>query len=328
MTPDELARRYLLSDWGRSVRFLDLTGMTPTDVHGRLVNAGFRGRRVPMLGPRGRAERQLVTSAGALTADVTHAERLFEHVYLHPDGGVVRMFPDGAPCDGLALRQPCARKSVLVREPERAAMVGLEVEAFAVSKDGRPLPKSPCAEHGLRGGDGSALRRLAATTMISSRVLLAPGPAYTLPILEDAHGLVGARSLVPGGEFFTFSDLMDRMQERRWAGARVVRKEEVAGTRFFFTGDPDDDAEHGHIGLTSLFRGSGTHTVGVDPIGNASSRAQLVAFLGELLAKIPCRVLDDATGTDVTELLESFPYLLFSPDTILQPPLTPAVGLA
>lgn len=312
---DDLAQAYAETERGASVRDLRLADLTPKDAHHWLAALGFDGRSVPLVASRTRENaRQYLLASRVETPDPKVPTRAFENVYVHPDGGVVRMFAAGASSFGLALRQPCIRKSVLRVTPRLADDFSLDAEAFAVDERGRPIPKSPRVEHGVLRGDPATMRARGVAAVHGARVKLKPGEAIPLPVLEEGRGLEVGRTLVPQGDFFEACRVIESLEQQRWVGAAVSRIEEATKERLLFTGDPTFTWEWfaGYDALASLTISKGTYTLGLDPVGHPASVEQMVAFVKALLAVVPCRVLDDRSGEDVTQKIQRFPSALFA----------------
>jgi hypothetical protein len=126
---------------GASVRSLDLRDRTALGLDDELRALGFACSRQALRAPGGGTLRQ----DGTRSADPDDPDAVLEDVYVHPDGGMVRMRPDGVPGD-LRRPWPHVSKSVLydaARPPTR------DNEAFKVTSDGHPLPKSPHRSDGM-----------------------------------------------------------------------------------------------------------------------------------------------------------------------------------
>lgn len=309
----ELTKRYAAANFGQSVRRMDLSGQTPAQIHDALVKRHFKPFRVPIASATSlRGERRFLRADGTITDDPEDTTASGEWIYAHADGGLVRVFPHGAPSFGLGLQAPCVRKSVYVQGA--SLDFGLEGELFAVTGGGAPLPKSVCAGHGLRHEiDAFAVRRLAIEATIAARGHLGEGEAVPLPVTMDLMGLPVARTIAPVERSFeSVVDLLDwHLQDYD-----VVRHERHGSAYFLFLGSPQARFERfgGYRGLASVSIHPGRFTIGVDPIGYAASVDALRLFLRGVLRDLPHRAYDDATGEDVTSVAARFPSLLVSPD--------------
>src|ERR1700722_13672257 len=93
---------------GASVRWLDLRNRTVVGLDECLRELGFSFATQPLRAPGGGYLRE----GGTSTSDADDPDVLREYAYAHPDGGAVRVYPDGRPGD-LRRPGPHASKSVV-----------------------------------------------------------------------------------------------------------------------------------------------------------------------------------------------------------------------
>lgn len=175
---------------GLSVKHFRLSGKTAAALHSALVAASFTHMRVPLV-----AERQADGAArfrridGTATSDRRDPALVPVDMYVHMDGGFVRVYPMGDPRRRAVpgAGAPFATKGVLFEKPSwkvdpasgqryLACETGFSNEAFLVTDDGHPVPKSRRAIYGLKY-DPAALAssyRFAEEVMQATVVRLAP----------------------------------------------------------------------------------------------------------------------------------------------------------
>jgi len=112
---------------GNSVRCYDTSGRSAEQIHTDLLQRGFRHQREPLAAGNTPDGRPLYRRRdGSRTVDPTDPEIVPHDIYTHPDGGMVRVKPEGDP--GSPHRPgPHASKSVL-HDPNGGT--GFENEAF------------------------------------------------------------------------------------------------------------------------------------------------------------------------------------------------------
>jgi hypothetical protein len=115
--------------YGASVKALDLRGKTAAEIDEILLNRGFKRFADVIRDPK--THQPLLDASGRQTPMI---------VYVHADGGMVRVKPQGDPTSKFR-PQPDLSKSV--RHPYDADYRDYSREAFKVDSLGRPLPKSP-----------------------------------------------------------------------------------------------------------------------------------------------------------------------------------------
>jgi hypothetical protein len=166
---------------GASVRMLDLSAMPGPRLYTALVARGFVHRRCPLVAHRGRrGETYWRRTDGTTTADARDPAIVPMDVYVHPDGGFVRVFPAGdAPSAyaGILLRPPRAREDIFTRKMELEFDPSFANEACRVSPRGNAIPRGPRHAHGLRYDPTRKLESLmfAREVLSSARVAM---PAY------------------------------------------------------------------------------------------------------------------------------------------------------
>ena len=265
------------------------------------MSRGFLPTRIPIVAPTTRAgERRFLRNDGRSTGDLADPKLVAELVYLHGDGGTVRVFLDGHPSVGFGGNVAgSARVSVL---PIGSRDLSLDAEELVVGREGAMLVKSVSPVHGLP--PRTVLEQeivLARQLLDDTWSALAPGPAVTLP-MQDRVGLRVTRTIVMERDF---EEVIGRVE--RLAAAGGARRIERAGVlRFFFVRTLTA------LGSASLTVDLGSHVLSVDAIGYASTVDGLQRFLRKVLRGERYRVFDDATGEDVTATVERMPSFLVS----------------
>lgn len=112
--------------YGDSVRELDLSNMTASEIDELLSKRGFTREVTALRDKQG----EPIVVGGAVVPIV---------IYTHPDGGTVRVKPEGDPTSRY-IKQPHLVKSL--RWPYDAPGDGFEHEALKVSNQGAPLPRN------------------------------------------------------------------------------------------------------------------------------------------------------------------------------------------
>lgn len=161
-----------------------LGGKSPSEIHTELMSLGFAHHRAPLNGrpqpqivdredgrPRYATrnggetfdprdpdiimERTFVRENGTLALSPDEANLVMQDLYVHPDGGMVRVKAQGDP-SSLMRPEPHASRSVLLEasSPDGRFDVlhdsGWRNEGFKVDDEGNPAPKAPNAAFGMR----------------------------------------------------------------------------------------------------------------------------------------------------------------------------------
>jgi hypothetical protein len=305
---------------GASVRQMALRGLAPAEAHARLLAAGFTVTRLalPAWTTRTGEPQWRLWPSGATPAGREVPALASAYVYVHPDGGVVRLFPHGSGLASLEVVPGAwARKSVLLggsppRDPS------LDLEAFAVTDPGNPLPKSPRAAHGLKydAEDRPRSHALARAVLVTTRVPLGAGASPALPLAGIAAGLSRGLTLVPEGDFWQLA----RSLRMNASNEPVLFRKEDGDVRIFFTGDEALAralrAEAPRTGLASLCIHRGSAVFSMEPVGYEGSVEHLARFVAGWLARAgaKCRWYESATGRDLGLVAERRPSLLFGAD--------------
>lgn len=304
---------------GASVRSLSLLQLSPREANDRLIRAGFWPQRFGVPSHWAGQSRWRRLPFGNLPRGADAPDLAAEIVYVHEDGGVVRLFSRG-PLAALDVQPgPWARKSVLLARPLSRTPLGvtLDEEAFAVSESGTPLPKSPRLAHGLKFDRElrAASFDLARATIVGARVPLADGPLPPVALTSAGNGLTKSFTIVPPKE--TFWSLAEQIQTvaREWW---TLSRDEAGDVRFFFAGGADVfkklRVETPRTGLASVCIHRGACVITVEAFGYEASVEQLREFCQPFLDVDGFRVFDDATGTDLTTIAARFPDRLFAPE--------------
>jgi hypothetical protein len=132
---------------GKSVKDIDVSGKSPEKLHEELMEKGFKHTREPLKAGQDATGNQLYKkSDGTRTTDANDPENVPHDIYTHPDGGMVRVKPEGDPGAGNR-PEPHVSKSVLFDSKNGT---GFENEAFKVTNSGQAVPKSPTKDAGMR----------------------------------------------------------------------------------------------------------------------------------------------------------------------------------
>ena len=285
---------------GASLGSLVLAGRQHAELHEELAGRGFVATRLPLAAPVTRTgERRFARIDGSATAKLDDPKLACEWVYLHEDGGLVRVFPHGHGSLGLGgAVPPSARMSIVT-----GGTKGTSLDDELACGPGGTRPRTLAAAHGLLfPTDPVREARAAAAYMRGTWAQLqrSPIPPPTAP-LEDRVGLPLTRSVV-----FTrdFEDVVARVER---LAANAVRREHGGQVAFFFAAD-------GRVGfVASLVLGLGSHTFTLAPVGVPSSVDRLQRVLRQLMRGERYHVYDDATGEDVTATVMRLPSFLVGP---------------
>ena len=307
---------------GASVRTLRMSGMTPERAHERLLKKGFRCVRFPLPAERTRTnEPQWRTRIGVTASRALAAS---EYLYLHADGGAVRVYPERGPSVGFdelggtvlgAEPTPFARKSILAGTGD-----SLEDEVAIVTESGNLLPRALRTEDGLKYEDTKRVDsfNLARTVFEEQRIPLVPAPpsnALQRIPLVDHRCLFGGITLVPKGDFWEAANMLSHAAKQ--ADPAVLVREEAASTNLFFAGEREVAAmlRKGCPGLASMTIHTGTYVLGVDPNGYQGSVSALHDFLLRNLPRLAgVTAYDNFSGKDLTQMLERRPALVLNPN--------------
>lgn len=175
---------------GRSVASVRLAGETVSAVTATLTQAGFHYRREPLAAERTAGGAPMYRRAdGTAATDPNDPNVVPVDVFVHADGGFVKVFPVGDPRRRVVpvAGAPVAIKGVLFQRPSfgRNATGAPEVdvdttflnEAFRVTDGGEPLPKSRRAIYGLGYNPKSMLESYEfAEGVVAETVLLLASP--------------------------------------------------------------------------------------------------------------------------------------------------------
>lgn len=143
---------------GMSVKDLDLTGLSPEKIHEILINKGFLHMREPLTAGLSKGKVRYWRRDGSYGFDRQEKGLVPHDIYVHPDGGLVRVKPEGVPNPKYPQAAPAYSKSVLLNlEQKHHHQLAKKVpkttyrnQAFKVGLKGQPLPKGPNRQFGLR----------------------------------------------------------------------------------------------------------------------------------------------------------------------------------
>jgi hypothetical protein len=187
---------YLDGRIGLSVRDVRLAGRSVEAVHAGLREMGFRHWSSPLVASRSPTGGLVFRCVdGSTTTDPAEPYLATIETYVHPDGGMIRVFPRGDPEGRLVPASgPAAIKSVLLppdvevgpvaprgapppgAPPSPQPRARRSREAFKVTDDGEPLPRGLRASDGLKDdpGDAKESHRLALEALGYATIALAP----------------------------------------------------------------------------------------------------------------------------------------------------------
>lgn len=149
---------FLENKRGMSVKDLDLTGLSPEKIHETLVNKGFIHVREPLKAGLSKGKVRYWRRDGTYSFDRQEQDLIPHDIYVHSDGGVVRIKPEGIPNPKHPRPAPAYSKSVLLsleqkyhyRLAKKIPKITYRNEAFKVGLKGHPVPKGPNRQFGLR----------------------------------------------------------------------------------------------------------------------------------------------------------------------------------
>lgn len=154
----EAIREFLDGKRGQSIRKIKLADKKPEELHKELISAGFHHERVPLSSKKDDEGRKFWRRDGTKTANPQDPQVIPMDIYTHPDGGIIRVKPEGVPSPKYPRPEPQASKAVVYNLKPREDKAGDEKvldtryrnEAFKVSDEGLPLPKGLSPKVGMR----------------------------------------------------------------------------------------------------------------------------------------------------------------------------------
>jgi hypothetical protein len=166
---------------GASVRAIDLTVMPARRLYTALVARAFVHRRCPFVAHRGRrGEPYYLRGDGTSTVDPNDPTIVPVDVYVHADGGFVRVFPAGDPPTayaGVLLVAPSPREDPFTGQVTLDFDASPSNEACRISARGHAVPRGPRQVHGLRYDPANKLESLLFAREVMERA------KRTLPVL-------------------------------------------------------------------------------------------------------------------------------------------------
>lgn len=143
---------------GASVKKLDLAGTHPEKIHEMLLAKGFTHMREPLSAGLSKRKMRYWKRDGSYSSDRQEAGLVPHDIYTHPDGGLVRVKPEGVPNPRYPHPEPSCSKSVLLSLElkyhhhlrKEVPQTSYRNEAFKVSLKGQPIPKGPNPQFGLK----------------------------------------------------------------------------------------------------------------------------------------------------------------------------------
>ncbi len=148
---------FIKGERAASIRELVLENKTPEEIHNLLKSAGFSHERKALFAGKNMGVVTYWRHDGTKTNDPSDPEAVPMDIYIHEDGGMVRIKPFGVPNpSGKApRRQPHLSKAVLLDlTPQKKAGrltydLSFRNEAFKVSATNIPIPKTPAIYGGM-----------------------------------------------------------------------------------------------------------------------------------------------------------------------------------
>lgn len=142
---------------GASVATLDLRDKSPEQIHTFLLKAGFHHDRRPLVAGSEGEERLYWKMDGTKTANRNDPNLMPIDIYVHADGGVVRVKPMGVPDVKFPTPPEYAKAVLLTLTPKyshRTRKKELDTtyrnEAFKVNTMGMAIPKGPSLGGGIK----------------------------------------------------------------------------------------------------------------------------------------------------------------------------------
>lgn len=137
---------------GKSVKNVNLEGKSAVELHKELINKGFKHHWEPLAAGTDKWGHKLYKMRdGSKTADPKHPNVIPHDIYTHPDGGMVRVKPEGDPGDKFR-PEPHASKSVVLDTSKGSAF---DNEGFKVTNEGDAVPKNTSADNGMKKAPSS-----------------------------------------------------------------------------------------------------------------------------------------------------------------------------
>ena len=141
---------YIAEKRGQTLKKISLKGDLKS-LHTHLIDLGFVWKEVPLTAGKGRYWK----IDGSKTKHKNDTDLVMMQIYVHPDGSMVRIKSRGIPdiSGTYPQRNPQILLSVLADISEKTAKdydTSYENEAFKVTQEGNPVPKSPSPKFGIK----------------------------------------------------------------------------------------------------------------------------------------------------------------------------------
>lgn len=142
----------------QSLKNIHPKGKTAKDLHLDLIKEGFVWKAVPLLVDQG-SEKKYWKLNGEQTSDVADPQVVKMHIYIHPDGGMVRIKASGIPDKAAKYSKRCPHavmavlKSFDFTQCEGNACnydTSYDNEAFKVTSEGMAGPKASSPKYGFK----------------------------------------------------------------------------------------------------------------------------------------------------------------------------------
>jgi hypothetical protein len=147
-------KEFRLGKRGQLARQIKLTGKSAQEIHGLLLSKKFSHKQVPLKVRRD--DENYWLKDGGITEDINDPNLVLMDIYVHNDGSMIRIKSFGIPdASGLVelRRMPHASKSVLknlCKGKNCTQDTSFNNEAFKVTDEGFPIPKSSSPQAGLK----------------------------------------------------------------------------------------------------------------------------------------------------------------------------------
>lgn len=137
-------REFLQGNYAQSLKSFKISGHTAEELHSLLIQKGFRVQEQKKnVSPQPSKKDEAFKHAPRSFSPHAPTSPILQKIYMHEDGGVVRLKLTGHRLHP----EPHGIKCVL-KDPQGGPSYANE--AFKVTDEGRPVPKSPKKEDGLR----------------------------------------------------------------------------------------------------------------------------------------------------------------------------------
>ncbi len=154
----EALKSYEKGERGQQVKNLKVADLTAREIREKLKKAGFKGQKVPLVAGKGFGKITFWKKDGTRTIDRRDPDIIKMEIYYHDDGSLVRIKEQGVPSRNHPSKGPHVVKAVMLDLTKKTGKEGEEAapdtrarnEAFKLTDEGIPVPRSPGPNAGLR----------------------------------------------------------------------------------------------------------------------------------------------------------------------------------